>query len=115
MTVKRRTAKRSIRVPRGTTERIRYTPPKLPDKPPVDQGPKSYGLSQAKRHIVNRFYVSNYDNKVRHHKDRWWVHDCEEGGTAKGTQENGYSSQKEAIKIAEKYRDEFGAWSLLPF
>jgi hypothetical protein len=47
--------------------------------------------------------------------DRWFVIDMESANIAEGTEKTGYSSKKEAKRIAEEYRDEFGAWSTVPF
>lgn len=113
MTAKRKVVKKSIKVPRGTISRITYTPPKLPDKPPVDQGAKSYGRSRSGQYIIPRFFVSN----LRGYKawNRWWVWDMEEARVASKTEKDGYRSKKEAVKVAEHHRDKYGAWALIPF
>lgn len=115
MTVKRKTAKRSIKVPRGTISRISYTPPKLPDKPPITIGSTSYGLSKRGQHITTRFFIRSW-NGYRWVKNRWWVVDLEgERSYAAGTAKEGYGSKKEATNKAAEYRDKYGAWSLVPF
>ena len=92
--------------------RRKYVPPKLPDKPKVTLGPKSYGRTKKGRYICIRFFVSKW------RAGRWYVVDLDnEEWTyyAQGTSPKGYSSQEKAIEVARKYRDEYGAWSVVPF
>jgi hypothetical protein len=87
--------------------------PKLPDKPKVTWGAKSYGRSKKGGYIVTRWFITQW----RAAPGNWLVIDLEnEEYTyhAAGTNPKGYP-KKEAIRIAEKGRDKFGAWTVLPF
>lgn len=114
MTATKGNAKRSIKVPRGTISRITYSPPKLPDKPPVDEFCKSYGRTKSGQYIVPRFWITPYYLTTSKKQKIWWVIDQEVANVAEGTSRQGYS-KGEAKRIAEKYRDKYGAWSTTPF
>lgn len=114
MTASSKAAKKRIVVLRKRSSQRSYTPPKLPESPPVSKGPKSYGLSKKGRHIVPRFFITQMKG-YRYFKNRWWVADMLEGRVAKGTEKEGYSSKKEAISVAKKYRDKYGEWARTPF
>lgn len=95
-----------------------YVPPKLPDKPKVTEGAKSYGRTKRGQYIVPRFWITQFmygkwSGNVTA-SDPWYVIDMEEATIARGTKDTGYPKEK-AIKIARRYRDEFGAWSTMPF
>jgi hypothetical protein len=99
----------------------RYFPrPNLPDKPKVTVGAKSYGRTKLGGYIVPRFWITQVGFAKTNHltvkpSDPWYVVDMEEANIAQGTKTSGYKDKKEAIKIARKFRDEFGAWSVMPF
>lgn len=116
MTAKRSVAKnRRVVVRSKSSSRKKYTPPKLPSKPKVTVGPRSYGLTKRGRRIVVRFYVSRRRAfRGRGISKNWYVIDYDEG-IAKTTNPDGYESRSEAIGVARKLRDEYGAWSRSPF
>lgn len=115
MTAKRKAVKRSIKVPRGTITRISYTPPKLPDKPRVDQGAKFYGRTRKGKYIIPRFYISPFTYRGRTRQTgKWTVIDVESAKIAERTSPQGYSKE-EATKIAEWHRDNVGTWATVPF
>jgi hypothetical protein len=94
-----------------------YTPPKLPAKPSVVKYCTSYGRTKNGAYIVPRFYITDkyYRGYIEKQLERWVVVDMEEANIAEGTKKNGYSSKEQAKKIAEHYRDTYGAWSTVPF
>lgn len=115
MTARRKAAKRTIKVPRGTISRISYTPPKLPDKPPVDEGAKFYGRTKRGQYIIPRFYISPFTYKGGTRKTGLWtVIDMESAKIAEKTNPQGYPKKK-AKKIAEWHRDNVGKWARTPF
>lgn len=114
MSAHSKAAKKRIVVRRKSSPRSKYTPPKLPESPPVTKGPRSYGLSKGGRHIVIRFYITQM-MRMRLYKNRWWVMDMLEGHIAKGTEKEGYRSKKEAANVARRYRDKYGEWARTPF
>ncbi len=84
-----------------------------PDKPRADMGPRAYGQTQKGRYIVIRFVVSQMTLIPRPGR-KWWVLDMDEKvnrGIAAGTAKEGYDTKEEAIKVARKYRDTYGAWA----
>lgn len=111
MTATRSGAKRRIVIRRKNTSPP-WSPPKLPDRPRVDIGPKSYGTTKSGRFIVIRFYVGKGSKyaKVRP-VTNWFVFDFETGGIAKGSSQTGYQDKAKAIAIARQYRDEYGMWA----
>lgn len=117
MTVKSKGAKRRIVVRRKTRSGSPYTPPKLPEKPKVTQGGKCYGRTKRGAYIIARFYITQMwmvpFTKVKP-SDPWFVVDAEEATLAAGTKKAGYPKEK-AIRVARKYRDEYGAWTTMPF
>lgn len=110
---------------RRVVRRKVYKPPVLPERPKVTVGPRSYGLTKKGRHICIRFFVSRTTYTAKDERggvsvfirqgDRWFVIDMEEGDIAKGTAPRGYPDKKEAIETAREYRDNFGAWAVMPF
>lgn len=117
MTARSSGAKRRIVVRRKKTGST-YTPPKLPDKPKVTVGAKSYGRSKSGGYIVTRFYLTQVwlkdFTKVRP-DDPWFVIDLEEATLAAGTKQAGYPDKEKAIQVARRYRDRYGAWTVMPF
>lgn len=105
-------SKRKVRIVR------RYVPPKLPEKPKVTEGPKSYGQTKRGQYIVPRFWITQFRNGVHRlnakESSPWFVIDMEEASLARGTQKSGYPKE-EAVRIARKFRDKYGAWSTTPF
>lgn len=47
--------------------------------------------------------------------DPWFVIDAEEATLAAGTKQAGYPDKEKATKVARRYRDEYGAYTLMPF
>ena len=115
MTV-RKIVRRDTHRQQKSTQTTKFVPPKLPERPKVTDGPKSYGRTRWGRYIVVRFYVFK-----PYRKARWIVIDNEErkgrwtNFVARGTNERGYDTRNEAVAIARKYRDKYGSWSRLPF
>jgi hypothetical protein len=109
-------AKKRIVVRRKKKKQDKYIPPILPKKPRVDQGPKCYGRSKRGKPICVRFFVSQRLGtlilKPWHDTSQlpWYVIDLLEERIAKGTKKSGYDTKEDAIKVARKYRDEYGAW-----
>jgi hypothetical protein len=91
----------------------KYVPPKLPAKPKVTVGTKSYGRSKSGGYIVCRFWITQNLMKTPKKTDPWYVVDMETGNVAKGTK--AYPQKDQAIAIARKYRDKYGAWFVMPF
>lgn len=110
MTVKRKAAKRSIRVRRETISRISYTPPKLPDKPALRA--KSYGRTKKGGYIIPRFVLGETYKKG---PTKWWVLDMEAGNVAKKTNREGYAKKEEAQRVAREFGDLYGKWTVMPF
>jgi hypothetical protein len=93
--------------------------PNLPDKPKVTVGAKCYGRTKKGGYIVVRFFISQWRPGLGSKKipkgSPWFVVDLDEGKHyAEGTKSSGYPKDK-AIKVARQYRDEYGAWTTMPF
>lgn len=115
MTVRRKVVrKRTPATQSGTTQRK-----SLPAKPKVTLGPKCYGEDIRGRRIVIRFWVTDslnpFDRKSRR-SGRWFVvdQDIHSRSVAAGTKREGYVFE-EAVKVARRYRDEFGAYCKFPY
>ena len=75
----------------------------------MDVGPKSYKSYKSGAQAVIRFFVVEK-------RKRWFVFDmCSTGKYAAKTSSDGYATKKEAVTIARKYRDEYGAYAKVPF
>jgi hypothetical protein len=118
MTARSSGAKKRIVVRHKTQRGSSYTPPKLPDKPKVTQGAKEYGRSKSGGYIITRFYITQIwlkDFTRVKKNDPWFVIDAEEARLASGTKQAGYKEKEKAIRVAKKYRDTYGAWTVMPF
>lgn len=96
-------------------KRKKFVPPVLPEKPKVTVGAKSFGRSRSGGYIIPRFWITQslLIKRTPKKSDPWYVIDMETGYLAKGTK--AYPEKDKAIRIARKYRDEFGAWYVMPF
>jgi hypothetical protein len=120
MTAQSKTVRRRVVVRRKSSSDTVYKKPKLPDKPPVTKGPRSYGRTRKGKYIVPRFWVYSHTSSVLvkgFRLGRHYVIDMHEPerASARGTNPSGYATEKEAAKIAKKYRDKYGAWAKVPF
>lgn len=117
MTAKSKGVKKRTVVRRKTRSGSSYTPPKLPKKPKVTVGAKSYGRTKKGAYIVPRFYITQQwlgYAKLRVNGP-WFVMDVEEANLAAGTKKAGYPEKDKAIAVARRYRDTYGAWAIMPF
>lgn len=114
MTVSSKGAKRRIVVRRKIRSGSRYTPPKLPAKPSVTSN-RSYGRTKRGGYIVARFQVMSRFPTYTKQPPPWIIWDVEEALVAKGTKQEGYQDKEKAVRVARKYRDEYGAWAVMPF
>jgi hypothetical protein len=89
------------------------TPPKVPR---VDLGPRAYEVWPGGAVRVIRFYVGL---RLCREKSRYVfrrpyeVYDMDTGRVAART--TGYASKQEAIRVARRYRDRYGAYAKVPF
>lgn len=72
-------------------------------------GPRAVKVFKNRERAVIRFYVSPSAS------GRWHVVDAETWKVAGGTEKAGYRAKEEAIRIARKYRDTYGAYARSPF
>jgi hypothetical protein len=92
-----------------TTTPLGNSPSGAPEKPKVDIGPKSYRTYKSYAQAVIRFFVVEK-------RGRWLVFDmCSSNQFAAKTSSEGYATKKEAVSIARKYRDDYGAYAKVPF
>lgn len=87
----------------------------------MTKGGKCYGRTKRGGYIVVRFFITQWRIGLgtgRDHTkpdDPWFVVDLEAGTYASGTKKSGYPTKEQAIKVARRYRDEYGAWAVMPF
>lgn len=118
MSARSKGAKKRVVVVRRSGKRTQYSPPKLPEKPPVAGSKRysHYGKTKRGDYIIPRFIITPYYGKFKTKKsERWWVIDMKTANVAKKTDAKGYEKKAEAKEIAESYRDRYGAWATIPF
>lgn len=81
---------------------------KIPSKPLTTIGPSAVRAYASGRRLVIRFFLVE-------RRGRWFVADALTWSTAEGTDESGYHTRPEAIRVAKYYRDEYGAYCKSPF
>lgn len=81
---------------------------KIPKKPRTTIGPSAVRAYSGGRRLVIRFFVVS-------RRGRWFVADSLTWRTADGTEESGYPTKDEAVRVARYYRDEYGAYCKSPF
>lgn len=92
-----------------TSTPLGSSPKGAPGRPKVDIGPKAYMTYKSGARAVIRFFV-------RDKRGRWFVMDmCSSGPLAAKTLKDGYATKKEAVEVARKYRDKYGAYAKVPF
>lgn len=92
----------------------------MPERPRVDIGPKAYRAYRSGRRLVIRFYVAQATHRAPRGaylfgKGPWFVWDMDSRGIAGKTSKTGYPVKKDAIRVARKYRDTYGAYTKAPF
>lgn len=80
----------------------------IPKKPRVTIGPSAVRVYSSGRRLVIRFFVVE-------RRGRWYVADSLTWRTADGTEESGYPTKEESVRVARYYRDEYGAYCKSPF
>lgn len=109
--VRRRTAetRRSITASSSSGSGNKTGVTRIPKKPKVTLGPRAVKVFKNRERAVIRFYVSPSASGM------WQVVDAETWRVAGGTEKAGYRAKAEAIRIAQQYRDTYGAYTRSPF
>jgi N-acetylmuramoyl-L-alanine amidase len=96
---------------------------KIPERPRVTVGPRAVKEFKNRQRAVIRFFITQ-DFGTREMRNPahagktnrpWIVVDATIWRSAVGTAPEGYREKDEAIRIARKYRDEYGAYCRSPF
>ena len=91
---------------------------KKPKRPSVEIGPKSYKVFKNGDRLVIRFSVGQMPTGirgVRPHTGPYYVWDMDTGKVAARTSKTGYEEKQEAVRIAQEYRDMYGAYVRFKF
>lgn len=101
----------------ATTTAGTFSSESLPVKPKVDIGPKAYRVYRNGDRKVIRFSVGHgrFRRSGKHfYTKKFYVFDMDTGKVAAKTSKDGYE-KKEAVKVARRYRDTFGAYARVGF
>jgi hypothetical protein len=79
----------------------------------VDIGPESYKVFKNGDRLVIRFSVGQMytlGKRAWTYGGNWFVWDMDTGQVAAKTSKHGYETKEEAMDVARRYRDEYGAY-----